>query len=200
MKYIFATLQLFLLCSCAHVYKAPDPTKVKAKTAIVEADQKKTHALNAEVKAGIKTSQEHADALLVVSTEIEGKVDELIKAAPPELQLALAEVKADLKVQRNHEDALINALGMTYTKQGQLEDHLLLTDSHFAELKVEQIVLFSQGQVLAQDATNESKAKAIAQRKNWSFTIISSSLVVGAILLFVFWKVVSTYLKAKWPF
>lgn len=202
MKTIIATLQLaiiFILCSCAHVYKAPDKTQVVAKTKIVEADQKKAHALNAEIKIAFKTAKEHADAVIIKSTEIEGKLEEIIKVAPPELQLALAEVKSDVQAQRLHEDALVQILGTGYDKEEELETHLTLTDTHIAELKAEQVILFAGGEQLAQQATKESAAKATAQRKNWSFTIISASLVVGGILLFIFWKVVVTYLKSKWP-
>jgi hypothetical protein len=102
-------------------------------------------------------------------------------------------VKDDLKIQRMHEDALGKALTLGYNKQAELETHLTLTDSHIEELTSAQTDLFAGGTKLAEQATTESKAKAIAQRKNWSFTIISASLVVGLVLLFVFWKAVRTY-------
>lgn len=195
---IIATLQLlvaFMLVSCAHTYTAPDPAKVKAKTVQVQVDQKKAHALNAEIKTALKTSQEHSDAIVIKSNEIEGKIEELIKVAPPEMQPALAQVQDDLKIQRMHEDALGQALTLGYTKQAELETHLTLTDTHISDLTSAQVELFAGGQTLAEQATNESKAKAIAQRKNWSFTIISASLVIGVVLLVVFWKVVMAWLK-----
>lgn len=193
MKCVIATLQLcliFLICGCAHTYNAPDPTKVKAKTAIVEADQKKAHKLNAEIKSAFKTSQERADAIVVVSGKIENKIDEIIKVAPPELQPALALVKEDLKTQRTHEDALIAALGLGYTKQGELENHLILTDSHVAELKVAQVNLFAGGELLAQQATKESADRARYQRKSWGLALSITGIGVAIVLVIIFWKVI----------
>ena len=199
---IIATLQFLVVCllsSCAHTYKAPDSTKVIAKTKVVVADQKKAHSLNAEIKTATKSAQEHVDALVVISTEIEGKVDEIIKVATPELQLALAEVKSDLKAQRAHENAIVLVIGLAYNKEGELETHLTLTDSHIAELKEEQVNLFAEGTTLAQQATKESAERAAYQRKAWIFPLSIGAIVVGVVLLIVFWKIIVVFVKSYLP-
>lgn len=181
-----ATLQLllvFVLTSCAHVYKAPDATKVKAATALVKEDQKKTQRLNKEIGEAIKTSQEHTDAIIVIGNSLAEKIDSLIKVAPPEIQSALADIKGDASNLQKRDQALFNSLSLAYTKQEEQQVHIAKTDEHVATLEGNQIEYFNNSKKLADTATTLSAKVAWYQWHWWGSWFV---LIAGIVLSIVF--------------
>lgn len=182
-----ATLQLLVafslifFTSCAHTYHAPDPTKVKASTAKVKADQKRAHQLNQEVKTALKESHDNADSIIILSNDLNTELDNLIKVAPAEMQPALAKIKSLSTQQQVKEQELTINLDKADTKNTELEKHQTLTDTHVTELETNQGNYFKDSTKLAATATNLSAKLAWYQLHWWgSWIVFGIGLVLSA--------------------
>jgi hypothetical protein len=134
---IIATLQLLavsLLCSCSTTYHAPDATKLKAAAqkldkAITQSRSTatKAKAKHQEAQAKHQESENAANQVILDSLDIDKKLDELAKQAPPELQ-PLVKAVQDVRVeQKNHESDLEKRLAeedKILKDEGVLHDQL----------------------------------------------------------------------------
>lgn len=113
---IIATLQLLIaltLCSCSTTYHAPDATKLKAAAqklnkAITQSHSTaaKAKAKHEEAQAKHQESENAANQVFLDSLDIDKKLDELSKQAPPELQPLVKAVQDVRTEQKNHEGNL----------------------------------------------------------------------------------------------
>lgn len=206
---IIATLQLlvaFTLCSCSTTYHAPDATKLKAAAkkldkAITQSRSTatKAKAKHQEAQAKHQESENAANEVFLNSLDIDKKLDELSKQAPPELQpfvKAVQDVRTD---QKNHESNLEKRLA---------EEDVILKDE--AKLH-EQLTTDNQAVITAKtdwdnESNNYQKAAAVvaatATEDNkklsgqlWKQKLLSALGVTGAIVFvvtlvggFIAWK------------
>lgn len=134
---IIATLQLLavlLLCSCSTTYHAPDATKLKAAAQKLNKAIAQSHSTAAKAKAKHQEAQaKHlesesaANAVILDSLDIDKKLDELAKQAPPELQPLVKGVQDVRTEQKNHESDLEKRLAeedKILKDEGALHDQL----------------------------------------------------------------------------
>lgn len=113
---IIATLQLlvaFTLFSCSTTYEAPDATKLKAAAQKLNKAITKSHSTatkakekHQEAQAKHQESEAAANQIFLNSLDIDKKLDELSKQAPPELQPLVKSVQDVRTDQKNHESNL----------------------------------------------------------------------------------------------
>jgi signal transduction protein with GAF and PtsI domain len=114
---IIATLQLLavlLLCSsCATTYHAPDATKLKAAAQKLNKAIAQSHSTAAKAKTKHKEAQakhqeseDAANQVFLNSLDIDKKLDDLAKQAPPELQPLVKAVQNVRTEQKQHESDL----------------------------------------------------------------------------------------------
>lgn len=186
MKTIIATLQLFLLlilAGCATKYHPPDNSKVTKATAQVKADVRKISDNTTIITKTIKEAQKEADQIAILSTSVSGKVEDIIKIAPPELQPPLALLQEDIKSQKAEEESLSNSLIFAYRKQAEQEVLITQTQTHETDLEKQQKIYQDNAQKLA-DTTTKLSAKVAWYQWHWWGSWIA--LGIGVLLCIVF--------------
>lgn len=190
MKIKIATLQLLIgmvLCSCATKYHPPDATQVVETTKKVKAGIRKASENAKVVSETIKKAQESTDKITILSTDISGRLEEIIKIAPPELKPPLALLQTDVNDIKTEEASLSSFLISAYTKQSEQEKTLTETQAHEIELEGHQQVYQDRAQKLADVATKQSTKLAWYQWHWWG-SWIALGIGVLACLAFVVLK------------
>lgn len=198
-RYKIATLQLLLLLAisgCATKYTSPDETKVVEANKKVRADVVKASTTSKQVTKHVTEAQVHADAIIVLSQTIMGKIEELITIAPLEFKPPLISIKQDLTDMRQEENVLAIGLSEAFAKQNLQDKTFVDMQDHILDLQGAQEGYREDVQVIIKKANKDSETLAWYRRHWWGSWIIFSLGVVVCIVLAVikfgvklyFWK------------
>lgn len=186
----------FLIASCAtqpKKYLPPDNTKVVESTRKVRSGIKHAKDLAADSKKAVEQTQKDADELSTLSLSLSQKLDAIIKVAPADLQSQLAAAKKDSDRIQLVEGILKGGLTLAWTKQDELEKHLIITDAHADDLENNQNRYYTDAGHLADIATNERdsriKAEKTASWYRWHFwlswIVLATGLIACGVIAFL---------------
>jgi seryl-tRNA synthetase len=121
---IIATLQLclvFAFASCQTTIKPPDPAKLRSSMTKLKTAIKKSQDTAAKAKANHVETQKTTDTIQVEQLNLDEKIDELMKQAPPELQAKVKEVQDLSEAQNKRIEKLEGQLKTGFSIYTQLE-------------------------------------------------------------------------------
>src|SRR5204862_538039 len=98
MRHVALFCSAVLCASCAthpHVYDPPDQTKVLESTRRVKEGIKKSRDAATDAKKFVEESQKSADKIATFSLSLSGKLNDMLKIAPPEMLPILNAAKTD---------------------------------------------------------------------------------------------------------
>lgn len=190
-----ATLQLAvatLLCGCSTTYHAPDATKLKASVKKLHQTISKSHDTAKKAKEKHKEVEQAANTLLEDSLDLDGKIEELSKNAPPELQPQIAEIKKLQSGRKEHEFIL----------QQKVEEERILHEQlakDNAEVVTAETDVHRNGDQYLKDAeamaTRATEDNKKLSSQLWKQKLLSGLGITGAIVFviclvagFIMWK------------
>lgn len=170
------------LCSCAHTYRPPDPTKLNASTARL------SKAVN-DAHATARKAQGEVDAAAKKAKEVEAETRKL-KDVPPTVFAGLADLQTQLR--------------QAQTDQILLEAHFKEADAAKAQVEADKTAYFAAAKTLADKATKESAQRAALQRHSILFKLgaaLALIIIIGVVVLVITGKLgaVAAGIAAKFP-
>jgi hypothetical protein len=163
-----------LLSGCStrkQTYSAPDAAEVREATRLVKEGVKQSRFDVAEARKQIEAAQAKADSITTLSLSLLGKVDELAKIAPVELQKPIGAIRLDVVELQGNDTALASILVDAWKKNGAAETHLAETDTREVELEQKQKDYYANAWKLADTATGLNARLVDVEKKLWWYRL-----------------------------
>lgn len=189
-------------CVSSHkTYKPPNNAKVVASTKKVKEGVDAVHKKAGEARGQVEDAQKSAEKIQLASVDVQKKLDEIIKVAPPELRPALALVKTDVSAMQTEQTLLFGFLTNAHLRQDELETLIVNLNLHVAELEANQNGYYAEAQGLANDATNEREGKIAVEKQLIQQKILSWLWKIGGgLFVVVLLVLLAVFVAAKLGF
>lgn len=190
---IIATLQLLItflilsLSACSTPYKKyspPDSTKLRAAVTKLHTAIDKSHTTSRKIAAKHVEAQQTTDSIKVEQFNLDQKLDELMKQAPPELQGKVKEAQNLSSAQSNRIELLEKQLKDGSVLQTELDKDNSNVTAAEGDVKRNGEQYMTDAQTLADKATEERELRRKAEAENLKMKIFKW-LGGGAVILFI---------------
>lgn len=190
---IIATLQLLIailvlsLSACSTPYKKyapPDSTKLRAAVTKLHTAIDKSHATSRKIAAKHVEAQQTTDSIQVEQLNLDQKLDELMKQAPPELQPKVKEAQDLSAAQNTRIELLEKQLKEGSVLQVELDKNNADVTSAENDVHRNGEEYLKGAQALADKATEEREFRRKAEAENLKMKIFKW-LGGGAIVIFI---------------